>query len=118
MRRRWRRSAAGRVIADTLIVKEDIGRHNALDKAVGQALQVGLDLRDWLLMLSGRLSFEMIAKAARAGISDVAGVSAPTRLAVEMARKLNMFLAGFVRGERGTVYSGATAIAVPGEGGS
>jgi FdhD protein len=103
----------GRLASETLIVKEDIGRHNAMDKAIGQALRARLNLRECLLMLSGRLSFEMISKAARAGISDVAGVSAPTALAVEVARRLNMFLAGFVRGETATVYTGAAAIAAP-----
>jgi FdhD protein len=62
------------------------------------------------LLLSGRLSFEMVAKAARAGISEVAGISAPSALAVELARKLNMFLAGFVRERTLTVYSGADAL--------
>ena len=62
------------------------------------------------LLLSGRLSFEMVAKAARAGISEVAGVSAPSALAVELARRLNMFLAGFVRERTLTIYSGADAL--------
>jgi FdhD protein len=62
------------------------------------------------LLLSGRLSFEMVAKAARAGISDVAGVSAPSALAVELAGRLNMFLAGFVRERTLTIYSGADAL--------
>ena len=105
------RVRGGRPAADTLIVKEDVGRHNALDKAVGCAIQTGLDLRECLLMLSGRLSFEMVAKAARAGVSDVAAVGAPTTLAVETAAQLNMFLAGFVRGESATVYVGAAALA-------
>lgn len=101
----------GRLAIETLIVKEDIGRHNALDKVVGEALQTGVPLDRCLVMLSGRISFEMAAKSARAGISDVSAVSAPTKLAVDLAQQLNMFLAGFVRGDRATIYSGHDALA-------
>jgi FdhD protein len=101
---------SGRQVTDSVIVREDIGRHNALDKVIGHAVRHGQALDRCLVMLSGRISFEMAAKAARSGISDVSAVSAPTGLAVELARQLNMFLAGFVRGELATVYAGAEAL--------
>lgn len=100
----------GRILSESAIIKEDIGRHNALDKVVGEALRRKESLGDTLLFLSGRLSFEMVAKAARAGISDIAAVSAPTALAVELARRLNMLLIGFARGASAVVYSGKEAL--------
>jgi FdhD protein len=102
----------GGVVAGSAIVKEDIGRHNALDKAVGEALSRSVPFGDSFLFLSGRMSFEMVAKAARAGISDLAAVSAPTALAVELAKQLGMFLVGFARGRSAVVYSGKEALTV------
>ena len=110
MPRCWRGSKGGSIVAQSAIVKEDIGRHNALDKVVGEALRRGVPFDDSFLFLSGRMSFEMVAKAARAGISDLAAVSAPTALAVELARQFGMFLVGFARGKSAVVYSGKDAL--------
>jgi len=84
---------------------EDLGRHNALDKLIGHALLAGLDAANHGAFLSGRVSFEMVVKAARAGIGLVAAVSAPTDAAVRLATRFGITLAGFVRGEEVTVYT-------------
>ncbi|MGQ9689295.1 MAG: formate dehydrogenase accessory sulfurtransferase FdhD [Desulfobaccales bacterium] len=84
---------------------EDVGRHNAMDKAIGQALLEKRDFGGLVALLSGRLSFEMALKAARAGLPVLAGVSAPTSLAVELARQLNLTLVGFVRGASLNIYT-------------
>ncbi|MCH7565648.1 MAG: formate dehydrogenase accessory sulfurtransferase FdhD [Gemmatimonadetes bacterium] len=88
-------------------LKEDIGRHNAVDKVVGHELLAGrLPLSEAILGVSSRSSFEIMQKAVSAGISTVVAVGAPSSLAVDMAKRFNMTLIGFTRDERFNVYSG------------
>jgi FdhD protein len=92
---------------ELLWVAEDVGRHNAVDKVVGRALLDGqLPATDHLLVVSSRVSFEIVQKAVAAGVAGIVAVSAPSSLAVDLAREYGLLLAGLVRGETLNIYAG------------
>jgi len=100
-------AALATIRGDLIATREDVGRHNAVDKVTGWALASGIRAGDHVLVLSGRLGYELVQKAIMLGVPIVVAVSAPSSLAIELAERFNVGLAGFVRGSRANLYAHA-----------
>jgi FdhD protein len=90
---------------ELVTIREDIGRHNAVDKVLGHCLMQGIPLKDKILVCTGRASYEMVTKAVRLGLPVAASLSSPTSLAVELAEHLHCTLIGYLRGQRMRIYT-------------